>query len=394
MSEDRIPQPKDAIEFLSRKNCVETERWDDMKHGEHSHAFTAAHTAGAGIVEDIFKIMNESLAQGMTFRDFKKQMIPLMEEKGWYGRGDEKDGGKSRDEGKKTGGKGTYTNWRLKLIYEVNSLNAFSAGRTRQMLRIAHRRPWWMYLSLMKGKNRRKAHKLLHKKVFHYKNPFWEIYDPANGWCCKCSKKSLSDSELKRQGITPMGIEDIPEDFKNSVPDEWQYSPGREMIAPNFSKYEYLNNYTMNDGRKAVDVVKEQYIKDVAECAMRQGEWEVWSEAILKDDYSPQEIQILAATLDSNIFETLKEDPKIFLTDSIILEEKNNFTMEEIKGLQVLFSSPEKIYQDNEYYYFTDKGLSARFKKTLETISFQLKGFEKFNPDKMKNKNLIYRRSA
>ena len=43
-------QPKEAIAFLKRKKIVETERWDDLQWGEHSHAFTVAHSAWHNMV--------------------------------------------------------------------------------------------------------------------------------------------------------------------------------------------------------------------------------------------------------------------------------------------------------------------------------------------------------
>ena len=48
------PVPRMAIDFLAKKIKVETEKWDDLKWGEHAHAFTVAHSAGAGVLDTIF----------------------------------------------------------------------------------------------------------------------------------------------------------------------------------------------------------------------------------------------------------------------------------------------------------------------------------------------------
>jgi hypothetical protein len=37
------------MDVLSKKVNIPTDRWDDLKRGEHAHAFTAAHSIEANI---------------------------------------------------------------------------------------------------------------------------------------------------------------------------------------------------------------------------------------------------------------------------------------------------------------------------------------------------------
>ena len=71
---DRIPDPIEARRYLSRKAVVETEAWDDLKWGEHAHAFTVAHSRNAGILNDIFGLLNEAMAEGKSFKYCKKTL--------------------------------------------------------------------------------------------------------------------------------------------------------------------------------------------------------------------------------------------------------------------------------------------------------------------------------
>ena len=126
MPENKIPEPTEAINYVKRKLPVATGPWDQLKCGEHVHAFTVAHSVGAAVINDIFEIMARSIEAGTGLGEFKKNMRRLMREKGWYGRGD------------KTAKDTTYINRRLRTIYQTNILTAYSAGETREMLKTTH----------------------------------------------------------------------------------------------------------------------------------------------------------------------------------------------------------------------------------------------------------------
>lgn len=166
---DRFPEPTEAKRYLSRKAVVETEDWDDLKWGEHAHAFTVAHSRNAAVLDDIFGLLNKAMDGGESYETFRKGMRDLMEKKGWYGRQDKG----PDDEG--------YINWRTKLIYHVNMRTAYEAGRYRQQLRGAELRPIWVYKSKLVGSNRRQDHVALHDKAFRYDDPFWDANRPPNG---------------------------------------------------------------------------------------------------------------------------------------------------------------------------------------------------------------------
>ena len=67
-------QPKETIEFLKRKKIVETEHWNDLKLGEHSHAFTVAHSANAAILDDLHKILYTAMENGESFQKTKREI--------------------------------------------------------------------------------------------------------------------------------------------------------------------------------------------------------------------------------------------------------------------------------------------------------------------------------
>ena len=70
------PKPQEAIDFLKRKRIVETEKWDDLKWGEHAHAFTVAHSANAAILNDLHNILIEAMESGQSGRMGKILLRP------------------------------------------------------------------------------------------------------------------------------------------------------------------------------------------------------------------------------------------------------------------------------------------------------------------------------
>ena len=61
------PVPQRAIDFLDKKNNIETETWDELKWGKRAHGFTVAHSSGAGVLEEIHRLLNEAVEKGMSF---------------------------------------------------------------------------------------------------------------------------------------------------------------------------------------------------------------------------------------------------------------------------------------------------------------------------------------
>jgi uncharacterized protein with gpF-like domain len=85
VNKHEAPVPRKAIDFPEKKIKVESEKWDDLKWGEHAHAFTVAHSAGAGVLDTLHALMNKAVAEGISFNDFRNGTLDMMKEKGWYG---------------------------------------------------------------------------------------------------------------------------------------------------------------------------------------------------------------------------------------------------------------------------------------------------------------------
>ncbi|HOV13639.1 MAG TPA: phage minor head protein [Spirochaetota bacterium] len=306
--------PKDALDFLKLKKIVPSENWDDLKHGEHSHAFTVAHSLTADILNDIFEAMNNALEKGQSFKDFKKNIKPILKEKGWYG---------GRDNISKEQ-KNSYLNWRLKIIYKTNMTTSYQSGRYRKMQRLTNVRPYWVYSAVMDQRTR-KEHMLLNNKCFRYDDPFWDSHYPPNGWGCRCTVYSVTENTANRDYDVTTSNDDGSIDSLNVnwdlfCPEEWRYNPGKEKWSPDWQQYTYLKNYIISKEEEkkktALDLVKESYREQISQYQMNEAEWKNWVNEVTKANYKPQGFDRLLTVLNKEIEDKTKTDPRLYVTDS------------------------------------------------------------------------------
>jgi SPP1 gp7 family putative phage head morphogenesis protein len=270
---DPTPEPIEALKFLANKKVLPTESWKDLKCGEHSHVFTVAHSAGAGVADDIFGLMKKAEEEGKSINNFGKELRGLMDAKGWYGRSDK--GPNDKD----------YINFRIRAIYHTNMRTSYSAGKYRQQVRSSSLRPIWQYLSKMVGDHRRPEHQALHEKAFRWDDPFWNANYPPNGWGCECSVVSLSERSAQEENVTVLhsrwdgtpphlkGNDGKLIDWNKFAPAEWRYNPGKEALIPSFSKYKFECLKEEPEKKAAMlDAIEKRYRDEMENCKLTFGE--------------------------------------------------------------------------------------------------------------------------
>lgn len=188
--------PKEAIAYFRSKGYKPTFDWRDMWQEEHSYSFTIAKAMRTDILQDIRQSMDKAIAEGTTFADFRKELRPVLQQKGWWGRkmmtdpltGEEKEVqlGSSR---------------RLRTIFDTNMRTSYAAGRWEQVQRTKTKRPWLRYLTVGDARVR-DQHAQWHNVIKPVDDPFWDDHYPPNGWKCRCTTQQLSERDLERQGLT------------------------------------------------------------------------------------------------------------------------------------------------------------------------------------------------
>jgi uncharacterized protein with gpF-like domain len=359
----KFPEPKIAIDFLSKKVNVPTGRWDDLKWGEHAHALTVAHSVEANILDDIHGLLNKAAAEGISFNDFRNGMLDMMKAKGWYG-----GAGHTADEKK-------YINWRIGVIYDTNMRTAYSAEHYRKQLEGAELRPIWVYQSQLTGDNRRQEHIALHDKAFRFDDAFWDTYYPPNGWGCECYVITESEHGAEKAGIK---VEDSEGMALPEIDKTWAYNPGREALAPNFSKYKNLPGETLKQ-------IYKNYHQSMDNTKMTAGEFKTLLKRTNEADYKPLNVNYQVGNLEEERFKAIRKagihDSKIMAADSDLRhgtgdkDAKQKIPESLVDDLYKAVNEPDNIYEEivknklyRVFHFVKDTKDGKKIKVLLHTL--------------------------
>lgn len=191
----RLP-PAEAVDYFEQQHPKVTRHWAEIPDELRARIFTVANVTRLDVLQAIHDELTLGVEGKVGFSEFKKRLIPTLQEKGWWGRAIDKETGEVLESYHGTSVPVLYGDpWRLKLIYDVNLQSSFMAGRRARQLENVEERPYWMYLAVNDSRTR-PFHRILHGKVFRYDDPFWESFYPPNGFRCRCRAKTLSEDRI------------------------------------------------------------------------------------------------------------------------------------------------------------------------------------------------------
>lgn len=181
-------KPEQAIEYFQAKagDLVATWDWHEMLDEAHARAFTVAKAMRTDILQDIHGELRKAMDEGTAFAAWKKNLVPRLKAKGWWGEVVNEATGEIANVGP----------WRLRTIYETNIQTSYQVGHYRRMMENAADRPWWMYVAVM-DRRTRPAHAALNGLTFRFDDPFWNTHYPPSGFRCRCSVRALTDDGLE-----------------------------------------------------------------------------------------------------------------------------------------------------------------------------------------------------
>ena len=188
--------PARAIAYFQSKGLAPTMSWKDMQDEAHAVEFAVAGITKLDVLSDIQNSLTRSLTEGMSFRQFQDELEPLLQRKGWLGRGLVAD-----DDGVLQGKK--LMPYRLDTIFRTNIQSAYAAGRYQQQMSNVADRPYWEYNAVMDNRTR-PTHAALNGRVFRWDDPIWQTIYPPNGYNCRCWVRALTEAQMKNH---PLGVE-------------------------------------------------------------------------------------------------------------------------------------------------------------------------------------------
>jgi hypothetical protein len=187
--------PKEALTWFNNKNLKPSFNHLDVYGQEHSKAFTVAKAMELDVLVDIRDAAQKALADGQTFQQFRAELTPTLQKKGWWGRQEMADPQDGRLKEVQLG-----SARRLRTIYRTNMRTARAAGQWQRIQRTSTSHPYLIY-SLGPSENHRQQHVSWNKLVLPANDPFWQTHYPPNGWGCKCRVRQISSAEAQRLGI-------------------------------------------------------------------------------------------------------------------------------------------------------------------------------------------------
>lgn len=193
-------KPERAVDYMKSKGYTFSWRWEETLGAAHAKAFTVAKVARMDVLQDIRGMVEKSIEDGLTFEQFRKELTPMLQKKGWWG-----EKFVSRPDGtveKILEGSPR----RLKTIYNQNLFTAYSAGREEQFQQNKRFRPYGMYVAVRDRKTRA-THLALHGKVYPLDDAFWKAFTPPIDWNCRCRKRALSQRYIERNNIKVLSSE-------------------------------------------------------------------------------------------------------------------------------------------------------------------------------------------
>ena len=178
--------PAEAVAFLKDKlpGGRMSHDWRDVWQDEHVTSFVIAKMAARDLLADVHQRLVEAISKGVTREQFIKDLRPVLEKAGWWGRKVQTDPVTGVASEVQLG-----SPRRLRPIFDVNMRMAHAAGRWQRIEEAKAALPFLVYTAVLDEVTR-----LQHaawggrgaiRIVLPVDHPFWRTHYPPNGWHCR-----------------------------------------------------------------------------------------------------------------------------------------------------------------------------------------------------------------
>jgi SPP1 gp7 family putative phage head morphogenesis protein len=230
--------PAEAIAFFRAKGFRIGFAWEDVFRSEHARWFTVAKAMSRDILQDIREAVDAAIADGTTLEQFKKDLRPKLEARGWWGR--------KRMIDPLTGAAKTVqlgSPRRLRIIFNTNVRTAYAAGKWQRIQRVKAAFPYLEYSSVMDGREREEHHNW-HGTILPVDHPWWDNHYPPCDWECRCDAIPRTKRMLARQGKAADDAPPPPNpsytwtnsrtgetgELERGIGKGWDYNVGKEYL--------------------------------------------------------------------------------------------------------------------------------------------------------------------
>lgn len=220
--------PKEAIESFRQKGYKIGFSWEDVWQSEHQAAFTVAKVMQLDILRDIRTAVDSALFNGTTFEDFRKNLKPILLQKGWWGKTEMTDPLTGETKLVQLG-----NTRRLRTIFDTNLRTSYSEGQWERIQSAKKRFPYLRY-DANNSEHPRMEHSVWDDLVLPADDPFWRAHYPIKAWGCKCNVTQLNQKMLDQRGLKVGESPEVPQyTYTNKRTGEMQKIP--KGVDPGFN---------------------------------------------------------------------------------------------------------------------------------------------------------------
>ena len=170
------PAPKEAVDYIKGKGWKVGFSYQDVWREEHASAFTVAKAMQMDVLSDIRSEVERAIEEGITLREFQKELTPRLQALGWWGQQPMPDPLTGEVKTVQLG-----SPRRLKTIYNVNLRTAREAGQWQRIERTKKGLPYLLY-QLGSSRKHRVQHVAWNGTLLPVDNPWWDTHTPPLGY--------------------------------------------------------------------------------------------------------------------------------------------------------------------------------------------------------------------
>ena len=231
--------PKEALAWLKSKKLMPGFDYRDVWRQEHSIGFTVAKMTQLDLLSDVKALVEDAMASGQSFAEFREVLKPLLVKRGWWGQQMMDDPLTGETKTVQLG-----SDRRLRTIYDTNMRTARSAGQWERTQRTKRAMPYLLY-TLGPSREHRAEHLKWADLCLPVDDPFWLTHFCPNGWGCKCTLRQVSKYEydqLVKNGV-PRNVQQLDDSGQPTGHVIRQIVPVRTE-APPVKRVKWVNKRT------------------------------------------------------------------------------------------------------------------------------------------------------
>ena len=208
--------------FLKKHPALYNDIENEMEYARQKY-FWIKKVTDVNVTEKIFKQMSNTLENGGTFKEWKKDVDNILSQSGL-----------------------TLNEGYLKTVFRTNMNHAYNAGIYMKMDKYKERYPYYQYCGTLDGREQEHTREL-NGKIFKIGTPEADKYFPPNGFNCRCYTVSLTADEVNPDEVVGNG--DIDQDVGS--------------FAGNIGNSEYIEmlEKSYNEKNKKIEEIEKEVLQ-------------------------------------------------------------------------------------------------------------------------------------